>query len=376
MPALITSASINSKRLVVDVSKSISLLFPNKTPLTLITQKLNKQAGNTEFSCLSEENRKRSDTTSAATAIATSITAANIARWHAFDTAVNLRTNEQIHITTATATTGTAGTLVAVRGRNTGGTGQAINAGDTWAILGPSYAEGAASITAWNDTTDDESNYCETVEDAWAASMQLENSMFTGEKEMPFRQRKTLIDHAASKEAKFILGRKYNDTTNEHYYTGGLWEYITTNVFTPPGGNLTESVLTSWLRAARRYGSSEKTLFCDDRTYGIICNIFAGKCEIKQSEKTMGLVVNEILSGDGRIWVVEHKLFRELGLSGCGIFADTNYLGYRYIANMDGYIKENVQANDAVQRKDMIVSTCGLYRCMEKAHAKFSGVLA
>jgi len=164
--------------------------------------------------------------------------------------------------------------------------------------------------------------------------------------------------------------------------TAGIRRFITTNKFNFPavGGIWTttgDAWLDTCLEQVFRYGKQEKLALCGSGTLlGINRLIKAnGTIELTQVTKAYGIAVNQWITPFGILNIKTHPLFTvEPTTRNSMLVIDPPFLKYRYLQNRDTHLKENVQANDADEKKDQWITEAGLEVHHEEAHAWFDGI--
>lgn len=377
-----------------DVGLKIALLDPASAPLTLLSQtgmdprnvadvsKANlakMESGDPKIEWYEDALIPSSDAVNKSTGYAagdTSIVVDNAAYWEQYGYAFVKRTGEILYATTVTTATNT---LTVTRGA-LGTTAAAINDNDELIILDPSREENAAVPTSRSTLKSAVYNYLENIRTPIAMGGTTMNTKFLGEeKDWPYQTKKAGIQHAEKIEMKFLFGGRAIDRTGTEtkWSTGGLATMITTNVY-DAGGTLSRENFDRYLAEPafkRGRGAPYRILLASPRLNSVICGWGNSYVRLSVNDKKFGLQVNEYVSPHGSIYVVPHHLL--YGVQGpCGFLVDPTRLKYRYMANRDTQLKQDVVKTGVDGRTDEYLAQVGLEIRNESTMAIIKNVVA
>jgi hypothetical protein len=84
-------------------------------------------------------------------------------------------------------------------------------------------------------------------------------------------------------------------------YVGGLFQYVTSNI-TTVGGNLTETVMETFLRTAFRYGSQNKVMFVSPLVASAMSSFAQGKLALPSVDTNKyGVSLGQYQSASGAV---------------------------------------------------------------------------
>jgi hypothetical protein len=175
-----------------------------------------------------------------------------------------------------------------------------------------------------------------------------------------------------------IQGSNVAGQANPVYTTGGLDNYIQTNVLTVTG-SLTESQWMSYLGTVFRFsvnpGKKRKVAFCSQEMINTINSWGTAKLQVTSNSaaasQTYGIDIREYVSGFGQLSVVFHPLL-ENGAKGSFYILDMDGVAIRYLRKT--MLETNIQQPDADIWKDQYLTEGGFRVAMELAHGRGSGV--
>lgn len=368
---------------VRDVAETVLELEPNSAPLVLLVSKLaKKQSTNKKFE--EYEAEQIPDVMAIATAVdgaSTSITFSHPEYLVVGCIVYIPRTGESIYVTTAPAT----GASTVVRGSGA----VPLLVGDVVYLLGIAREEGNVVGSARAAQEILGYNYCQHFERAINLSNEMAATLIYGRTKREIERARNAIGIAKDIEKTFFLGKRELTTTVmtagtfNVYKTGGLNEFITTNVLNNSNAALSESVFDTFLIKSFRYGSTEKWFFCSRLIVAQI-NQWA-KNRITHNDQVKGMYgfdcVDYIVPSGGMLHIIGHPLFQGMnladstGLGGTGYIVDTMGVRYRYMqqqdANKGGDLKfyQDRQPANANYVLDTWEADIGL----ERRHERFFG---
>ena len=368
-----TGNILQAKR-VIDISKKISVLEPDASPLVQLTKKLAKRVAiNPKFNWLEEEAMTMYDAVNHGdgyTSGATSIVVDHGSYFRAGDVVKAVATGEQLLVTAVSSNT-----LTVNRGWGTTSAGTlADNA--VLLIVGNANEEGATIRTIKTVQSVEKTNYLQIFRRPFGVTETDNNSENYGGKDLAHRRAMQLIEHQKDIERAFWFGEPKEDTSGTHprRATGGVDYWISTNS-TDAGGTLTETEFEAWLRTGFRYGSSTKFLFAAPILVSAISSWARGKLQMLPKNKTYGIGITQYLSPHGIVNVINTKLFSETSVySGYGYLIDLESIAYRHLSNRDTKLITNIQDNSEDAEKDEYKAEVGLEFKNEKKNSVLTNV--
>jgi len=370
-----TTTSVLSNQLAIDIGNEISLLEPDVQPLAVFSRAANKEKTvATKFKWLEDESKARFDTTSStATNVATVIPVSNGIYYQQWDQVLNTRTGEQFRVDSVSGNE-----LVVTRG--IGSTATAMNSGDELMIIGTAQPESDTSKPARAKQPSLVENFTQIFRTPFEVSGTLQAvSFMVKPSEWNRLARNAGIEHAKDIEYSFLLGRKSATTpgATEDRTTGGVLSFITSNQ-TDAGGNLTEAEFNAAMLQAMRYGSSSKLAMASGVGVSALNKFPSSKQITKNDETTYGMNVTHYTSPFGSLNLVYHRLLEGQKYGGYIIIVDMAQVAYRYLANdevsRDTKVLPNRQPNDADATKSEYLSECGLRFGLQRTHALITGI--
>jgi hypothetical protein len=351
-------------------------LEPDSTPLTVISKRINKKkTSNPQFKSMEAELDPRFDAVNNGAGYAsgaTSIVVDNGTYFQAQHIVYVPRTGESMRVTAVSTNT-----LTVVRG--VGSTAAALVDNDELLIANTAQPEGDASKPARSRNPVTVFNYTQIFRTEWDATNTALHSENEGDDDWDFQAAQHGIEHAKDIEYALMIGHPSEDTSTgqARRTTGGFNHFVTTNV-TDVGGAMTELEFFTAMRAAFRYGPKEKWALCSALAADVIATYARAKVEIRQSERTFGLRVNQVMGQHGTLNLVTHWLLEGATLGGQIWILDTDVMAYRFLSNKRGprdtHINTNIQNNDVDGRKDEYLTEAGLEFGLEKRHGKIINI--
>jgi len=249
----------------------------------------------------------------------------------------NGRTREYIKVA-ADPTTNTVSTVVAVVRdfNNTGVTGVAIDADDTWSRITEGALEGSAPRRAAYEQPSDYYNLIQTFKSTaylsnYYAAGQVRTNMEGPKKDAVAYALEQIVNQI---EKAFLFGQRISGSATSEQYTGGLTWAVDTAIAADSNltniklnGNGTSGVtlasLLAWLNAFMVNGSDAKLILCGPSAYTALSS-FANSAQAgfrimnDQSAPVFGLSLTEIQTPFGKASLAMHPLMKN----------DTNFNDY------------------------------------------------
>ena len=382
MPTILTGvvddADILSNQRVVDMSPTIAQLEPDEAPLTTMLQKVGKRAAfSQKVEWLSDELVPRLTTLSASAA--SDLTAIAVAT----GTGTYFRPGDVVRI----ATTGENCSVSAVSAntvyvtRALGGvTALSAASGVDLIKVGNAAAEGATLGTLIQTKKVANYNYAQIQRDPWGFTNTLVASKLYGGPEPANEAKKKLIEHKRQLENSLFWGVRDLNTSGSTPigYVGGIFQYVTSNI-TSVGGNLTESVMETFLRTAFRYGSQNKVMFVSPLVASAMSSFAQGKLALPSVDTNKyGVSLGQYQSASGAVIQIMIKRdwldFQASGnqYGGIGVVVDMDDVKMRPLR--DTVLKPDRQANDEDSVKQEYLTEWSFEIGQEKKHAIIRGI--
>jgi Family of unknown function (DUF5309) len=370
-----TTTSVLSNQLAIDLGKEISLLEPDVQPLAVFSRAVQKEATiATKFKWLEDEAKARFDTVATETAAGgTTIPVANGTYYQQWDQVLNTRTGEQVRVDSVNANT-----LTVTRG--IGSTAATMLVGDELMIIGSAQPENDTSKPARAKQPSLVENYTQIFRTPFEVSGTLQAVGFMAQpKEWNRVARNAGIEHAKDIEYSFLLGRKSATTpgATEDRTTGGVLSFITSNQ-TDAGGNLSEAEFGAAVAQVMRYGSKSKLAMGSATAVQALNKFPASKQITKNDETTYGMDVTHYTSPFGSLNLVYHRLLEGQKYGGYLVIVDMQQTWYRHLANdeisRDTKVLANRQPNDQDGTKSELLTECGLRFGLQRTHGLISGI--
>lgn len=382
MPTILTGvvddADILSNQRVVDMSPTIAELEPDEAPLTTMLQKVGKRAAfSQKVEWLSDELVPRLTTLSASAA--SDLTALAVAT----GTGTYFRPGDVVRI----ATTGENCSVSAVSAntvyvtRALGGvTALSAASGVDLIKVGNAAAEGATLGTLIQTKKVANYNYAQIQRDPWGFTNTLVASKLYGGPEPANEAKKKLIEHKRQLENSLFWGVRDLNTSGSTPigYVGGIFQYVTSNI-TSVGGNLTESVMETFLRTAFRYGSQNKVMFVSPLVASAMSSFAQGKLALPSVDTNKyGVSLGQYQSASGAViqimikrdWLDFQSANNQYG--GIGVVVDMEDVKMRPLR--DTVLKPDRQANDEDSVKQEYLTEWSFEIGQEKKHAIIRGI--
>ena len=382
MPTILTGvvddADILSNQRVVDMSPTIAQLEPDEAPLTTMLQNVGKRAAfSQKVEWLSDELVPRLTTLSASAA--SDLTALAVAT----GTGTYFRPGDVVRI----ATTGENCSVSAVSAntvyvtRALGGvTALSAASGVDLIKVGNAAAEGATLGTLIQTKKVANYNYAQIQRDPWGFTNTLVASKLYGGPEPANEAKKKLIEHKRQLENSLFWGVRDLNTSGSTPigYVGGIFQYVTSNI-TSVGGNLTESVMETFLRTAFRYGSQNKVMFVSPLVASAMSSFAQGKLALPSVDTNKyGVSLGQYQSASGAViqimikrdWLDFQSANNQYG--GIGVVVDMEDVKMRPLR--DTVLKPDRQANDEDSVKQEYLTEWSFELGQEKKHAIIRGI--
>ncbi len=372
-----TDILANERR--VDMDDVIPFLDPDTSQFTTMLMRVkSKKAGSTKVEWMEDELFPRlSANTGGATNVATSITvtAGEGTYFRGGDLVRVPRTGEAFRVVSVSVDT-----LTVVRGIGSAAAA-AINAGDQFVIVANAAAQGAGLGTRKITKRVAQFNYEQIYRSPYGFSNSLiESDLYTrGEPEN--ERAKKAVEHKRGLEQLMFFGARALDTsgTEPIGYSGGLVEFITTNVKNA-AGVLTAAALDNYMRDFLAHGSQNKVIFAAPVVVQAISGFLQNAWKPASTrDRLWGAKVDGYISGvyGWEIPIVVKRDWNDFSTT------NTQYGGYAFVVDMD-YVKirpmrntrllRGRQANDADSYDEEYLTEMAFELMHERAHGLIKGV--
>lgn len=364
------SNAVNASRLVIDMKDKIHLLEPSADPLTVLTKKAKSASCyNPKFEWLEDEATPVSDRINYATGYASTVTELTI------DTGEYVQANDLIRFqrTGEVCLVTSVASDVVTCARSFGGTtAAAVVDNDQFTILGGAYPENDTSNTSVQVQVSEKYNYSQIVRNPFGVSRTLQNTRAYGGDVLAYTTKARGIEHAKDIENILFFGERGISASEARRSSGGLDEWISTNVKDFGGGIGSLDEIFDAAEADFRYGSKEKMLFAGRGVVSNISLLAADQLRVVPEDKTYGIHVQKLMTPHGVYNIVAHDLLAGDYYGTRAFIVDMDAVGYRFLQNSDTKLKTNIQAPDVDGRKDEFITEMGLERAEEKRHGKWT----
>lgn len=367
------TTDINQTQRVIDIPRNMIPLLddPDATPLIVVTKQMGaKECINPDFNWLEDDVKQRSLTNTVAQVagdLTVTLSVAEAAHVNVGDLLKVVPTGEIIKVTAVDYSTGIL-TIVRSIGATAAGN-IALNA--ELLICGNANAEGADIRAIVTTASTTKTNYCQIFRNSYGVTETLNASELYSGNDLAFKRQKKLKEHLIEIESAFLFGEAAIDNTGAQpiRYTGGILEFITTNVTNHLGASLTETDFESFLRSAFRYGSTKKYLLASPLLCSIINSFSSSKLQTMVGADTYGVKIANYMNAHGELYISKHNLLAGTTYGAYGIMLDMENVQYRYLRGRDTKLMTNRQNPGEDQIKEEYLSECGLQLVHEKKHA-------
>ncbi len=372
-----TDILANERR--IDMDDVIPFLDPDVSQFTTMLMRVKSQkARATKVEWMEDELFPRlSSNTGGATNVATAITVATGegTYFRGGDLVRVSRTGEAFRVVSVATDT-----LTVIRG--IGSTAAAaILAADQFVIVGNASAQGAGLGTRKITKRVPQYNYEQIQRNPYGFTNSLiETDLYT-EGEPDHERSKKAVEHKRAIENLLFFGARALDVSGSEPigYSGGLVEFITTNVKNAAGA-LTATLLDTYFRDFLAHGSQNKIMFASPVVAQAISGFLQNAWKpATTSDRLWGAKVDGYISGvyGWEVPIVVKRDWNDFST------ASTQYGGYAFVVDMD-YVKirpmrntrllRGRQANDADSYDEEYLTEFALELMHERAHGLIKGV--
>lgn len=385
-PTIVTGSrgpeNVDSVRVIADVADEIFLYMPSANPLMTLSTKLRKKRTVTQrrFDWFTkDEYPRRIELSAASTAADTTldVTAATLANSANSFVYRNLRTGENVHVTSG----GGTATLTVTRGVGT--VAQDMEAGDPLVFIGTAFEDGTGKGTFKSVKETLDYNYTQIVKTSYGfTGRQLNTDMYGGKD--PATERKwQAIEHAKSLEKLLIWGGRATSTGaggHELTFADGIANKIQSNIWNLGGTRPTERAFVEFLEQGMKWGKGgnlngggKKFLFCSDRWLTEIEFFAKDKLRYDPENTVAGMAIGSYLTAHGKVFLVPSQILSE-DSPDHALLLDLNHIRYVVHQGRDTKIMKNVQANDIDGEEEYIMTDASVEVALEASHSLLKGL--
>ncbi|MBC2741585.1 MAG: DUF5309 family protein [Desulfosarcina sp.] len=380
-------ANFTSDERPKDWREMILRLYPRseqKAPLNALIAGMKREpAVDAEFNWFEKDNPSRKTAINYSTGYNTTVTSVAVdssAPFRADDLVLNTTTDEVMRVTTDP----TAGTTL-VFARGWGSTKAAITDNDELVVIGTAIAEGATARSSKYTDPNKKYNYTQIFRHPLKLTNTAKATKLRTGKAVAEMKREALDDHTADMERGMFFGVRNEDLTGNEpkRSTGGILSFLSTNVTSVSGGNLTYAAWNTFLMGLFAYGAGEKICFCGNHFLKVINDMAEARGQINMTANTdvYGIAVVKWVTPFGTVYFKNHPLFNEVTIHGkTGVFLELKHVIYRPLKNngenRDTQYLKNRQARDADCTLDEFLTEMGLEVQNEKRHGVLKNVNA
>lgn len=257
----------------------------------------------------------------------------------------------------------TANTLTVTRG--IGGTSAAaINDDDELLAIGTTFAEGTGMPDYVSRKVVKKYNYTQIFKTIIELTETEINSTLRGDQDLPYQMKKKGKTHSLDIERAFLFGSR-NETIvsgKPRRQTGGVREFLSSNINNVGGVSLTESALLSYLRTVFEYGGSNtRTAFSCPLFAEKLTGFASSKLQITdQGVTSYGMNITKFQSCYGSFNNIMHRELRGDEYGAYAFILDLSNIYYRFLQNRDTKILLNQQSPGDDERIDQYKTEAGL----------------
>lgn len=280
--------------------------------------------------------------------------------------------NELVEVTTVTDDTN----IVVVRGV-AGSSAAATGASALLTKIGNSYEEGSLSPNTSTRNPTKKTNYCQIFKTAYSITNTAKLTRTRTGDPLKNDKKRKMFDHSVALEWAWMFGQAYENTsgTKPQRFTGGLREFITTNVkiytTTPTEDDFLDQTYTMFDYDAGTAGN-ERIVFAGNGFLNSLNKLArtssSTRVNFDGTIKTYGMQLQRWVLPQGTLYVRTHPLMNTHGkFTNSAFFLDPSAIIYRHMR--DTRMQDNIQANDADQQKGQWLTEAGLEIRHEKTMA-------
>jgi len=269
--------------------------------------------------------------------------------------------------------------------RGWGSTPAAIAENEDFFVIGPAIAEGAPTRSALYRDPNKRSNYTQIYRFPLSLTKTAKATKLRTGKAYAEAKREALDMHTIDMERSMIWGVKNEDTSGSEpkRSTGGILSFLSTNVATVSGGNLTAAIWDAFLRDLFKFGAGEKLCFCGNHLLMVLNQMAEARGQVKLTvaASVYGIAVTKWVTPFGTVYLKNHPLFNEIvPHSKMGLFIEPRRIIYRPLIgngeNRDTKFLTDREARGEDKDTDEFLTECGLEVQLEQVHGVIKNVNA
>ena len=371
--------TILSNERVIDMDDVIAYLDPETSQFTTMLMKVaRRQAQATKVEWLEDELFPRLSAVvsgGASDGASITVTTGQGPYFRAGDLVRNAHTGVAFKVTSVAGDVLTVGNAI---GRVAF---SAHTAADQLVIIGNASAQGATLGTRLITKRVAQFNYTQIQRNPYGFTRSLMASKLYGGPEPMKERKKKAVEHKRAIEYSLFWGVRSLDTSGAQPVgaSGGLFEYVTTNVQNA-AGTLTKTLLDTYMRGFLQHGTQNGVLFVSPLFAQALSGFLRDAWQpVTTDTKLWGAVVDGFISGayGYRVPVVVKKDWNDFSS------ASTQYGGWGFYANMDNLEFNTLrdtqfltdrQANDADSLDEEYLTEFCLKVQHERTHGIITGV--
>lgn len=380
LSSLVDDQDILQNQRVIDMDEDIAMLDPEVSQFfTIVNRVSSRPAHSSKVEWLEDQLDPRLSSVAGVETDSTTtidVAAGEGSYFRAGDLVRNARTGEAIRVTSVTTdaltVTRSVGSVAAA----------AMAAGDQLLIVGNAAAQGATLGTRKVTKKVAQYNYEQIQRNPYGFTNTLAASKLYGGSEPMQERKKKLVVHKRAIEYTLFWGARELVTSGSEPqgYSGGLFEFNTTNVFDAAGA-LSKTLLDTYLRTLLQHGHGDsKVLFVSPLVAQAISAFLRDAyqpADVKQ--KLYGAKVDGWISGayGYRVPVIVKRDWNDFSS------ASTQYGGWAFLVDIANVtwrplrstkLLTNRQANDADEVSEEYLTEFSLEVQQEKTHGLITGV--
>jgi hypothetical protein len=220
------------------------------------------------------------------------------------------------------------------------GTVPDVSTDDVILRVAPSKAEADAPSLSRMTTPSQFYNYVHTFDAVVTASDHRQRTKNYTKDDYQRGRADSVIDLRRSMEYNYFFGEPtvtLDPDTNELRWTMGGLLHFTSNNINYTIGSVTEADIVDWLSEifTGNTGSRNRVLFADKNLAADIDKVMLAKMQHVPTRNIAGVMATELRTRHGRLMVVHHPGFDELGKSDFGVVVDLAYVSKAELQPMD-----------------------------------------
>jgi len=222
-------------------------------------------------------------------------------------------------------------------------------------------------------------NYIQIVQTPIGVTTSAQHYDYRGVSELDELRFECGVDHAFKLEKTLFFGQRAVDTTGlmnstyPQYYTGGLRDFVSTNV-TNANGALTQAEFAGWVKDFTQYAKNP-VIFAGELIYEALTTWSESYLQVERTEETLGMAVTNYLTPYGdRVKVIPHRELLRSSWAGIAFGVDLDAIKYVYLNGLDTHMEIDIQQPDLKQKIDEYRTWLGVKIIDERRHGYLYGV--